>query len=332
MKVLIIRFSSIGDLTQALSIPSLIHLHTPDAEIQFVTRQDLSGLLENNPHIQKIWRLDRQQGLVGLWKMIQELKKENFTHIYDAHNNLRSFLIRLGLRASHQLVRPMMRWKRLMLLKFHKNYFEMPFSGQRDLLKPLEKWGYPFALPQPPQLFLTTEEKQKAANIIRQHHLTTYVVLAPSAAYFLKRWPLENWKSLIELNSHLKFVVLAGPTDTFTSELNSFKNVINLTGQTSLRESAALIEKASSVVANDTGLLHFAEQLGKPTIALMGPAPFGFPSRTSTKILERDLPCRPCSKHGQGPCVNPNFHECLKSITAKEVSLELKKLMLGVAP
>jgi len=327
MKVLIIRFSSIGDLTQALSIPSLIHQHTPNAEIQFVTRQDLSGLLENNPHIQKIWKLDRKQGLGGLWKMIQELKKENFTHIYDAHNNLRSFLIRLFVSADHKLVRPMMRFKRFMLLQFHKNYFEMPFSGQRDLLKPLQSWGYTFALPKPPQLFFSAEESQAVQIQLQKNQLKDFVVLAPSAAYFLKRWPLEHWKKLIELNPNLHFVVLAGPTDQFTAELNIYKNVTNLTGQTSLRESAAVVEKAQAVVANDTGLLHFAEQLGKPTIALMGPAPFGFPSRASTKILERNLACRPCSKHGQGPCVNSNYHECLKSISPDEVSLGLKQLL-----
>ncbi len=329
MKVLIIRFSSIGDLTQALSIPSLIRQHSPEAEIQFVTRQDLAGLLENNPHIQKIWRLDRNQGLVGLWRLIKELKNENFTHIYDAHNNLRSFFIRFFVQAPQKLTRPMMRFKRFMLLRFHRNYFEKPFSGQRDLLKPLEKWGYPFSLPQPPQLFFSETELNQAKAIVQKHSLKNFVVIAPSAAYVLKRWPINHWKKLIDLNPQIQFVVLAGPTDLFTQELNSFKNVVNLTGQTSLRESAALVQQASAVVANDTGLLHFAEQVGKPTIALMGPAPFGFPSRPTTQILERNLACRPCSKHGQGPCVNPNFHECLKSIEADEVSAKLSQVLLG---
>jgi ADP-heptose:LPS heptosyltransferase len=329
MKVLIIRFSSIGDLTQALSIPGHIRQFHPEAEIQFVTRQDLSGLLENNPNIQKIWRLDRKKGLGGLRLLIQQMKNENFTHIYDAHNNLRSFLIRLFVPATHKLVRPMMRFKRFLLIRFQINLFEKPFSGQRDLLKPLEKWQMPFSLPKPPQLFLTSAEKQKAQEIVRKNGLMDYVVLAPSAAYFLKRWPLDQWKKLIQLNPKISFLILAGPTDDFTHELNGFPNIVNLTGQTSLRESAALIEGARAVVANDTGLLHFAEQLGKPAIALMGPAPFGFPSRPSTKVLERNLPCRPCSKHGQGPCVNPNYHECLKSISSEEVSSELQQILLG---
>ena len=94
MKILIIRFSSIGDLTQALSIPAFLKAASSKTEIHFVTRNDLAELVDNNPNIQKVWKLDKSSGFAGLFKLIQQLRKENFTHIYDAHNNLRSFIIR----------------------------------------------------------------------------------------------------------------------------------------------------------------------------------------------------------------------------------------------
>jgi ADP-heptose:LPS heptosyltransferase len=75
MKLLIIRFSSIGDLTQALSIPGFVKHYTPEAEIHFVTRDDLSSLLDHHPHIQKIWRLKRELGLPGLFSLIRDLQK-----------------------------------------------------------------------------------------------------------------------------------------------------------------------------------------------------------------------------------------------------------------
>lgn len=324
MKILIIRFSSIGDLTQALSIPSFIKTYHPSAEIHFVTRADLSVLTENHPHIHKTWTLDRKAGFFGLIKLARELNKQNFTHIYDAHNNLRSFFIRLFVKSNFTLVRPMMRLKRFLLIQFHVNLFEKPFSGQRDLIKPLEKWGYKFQQPDAPQLFINPEVKKNAAAITSEKD---YIVLAPSAAYELKRWPLEYWDELIKNNTDKLFYILAGKEDTFTQKLNTNKNVINFTGQTDLATSAAIIEKAKLAICNDTGLLHFSEQLGKPTIALMGPAPFGFPSRSSTFIFEKKLKCRPCSKHGQGPCTNPTYQECLKSITPTEVSDKMKHLL-----
>lgn len=324
MKILIIRFSSIGDLTQALSIPGFIKSYVPQAEIHFVTRKDLSELTANNPHIHKTWVLDRKDGFRGLINLVKTLRRENFTHVYDAHNNLRSFIIRLFVNSPNTLVKPMMRFKRFLLLRFRINYFEKPFSGQRDLIKPLEKWNMKFKLPPAPQLFLNSEVIKKAVDLTQ---LKDYIVLVPSATYELKRWPLEYWDELIKINPNRNFVVLAGKADHFTELLSANENVVNLTGTTDLLTSAAVIQNALMTVSNDTGLLHLSEQLGKPTIALMGPAPFGFPSRNSTFVLERNLNCRPCSKHGQGPCVNPIFQECLKSISPFEVSENIKMIL-----
>ena len=334
MKVLIIRFSSIGDVCQALSLPGFIKISAPQAEIHFVTRKDFADLTKNNPSIAKTWTYDKNLGLRGLFSLIGHLRRQKFTHIYDAHNNLRSFIIRQIIWNPITLVRPMHRIKRFLLLRFHINLFEMPFSGQRDLIKPLEKWNFKFQIPPVPQIFIDEPSITEAQNLLKDlnfnnklnNKLAKYYVLVPSAAYALKRWPLEYWQQLIELNPEKYFVILAGANDIFTESLNKNKNVHNLTGKTTLWQSAAVLKMAAAVISNDTGLLHIAEQIGIPAIALMGPAPFGFPSRPTTIILERNLKCRPCSKHGQGPCVNPYFQECLKSILPAEVSKRLNQL------
>lgn len=328
MKILVIRFSSIGDLTQSLSIPALIKENHPEAEVHFLTRSDFTLLLNNNPQVKKVWAIDRKKGFSEIFNLAKELRKEHFDIIYDAHNNLRSFFIRHLVSAKSKIVKPMSRLKRFLLIRFKINLFEKPFSGQRDLLKPLEKMGIKFRLPKPPLIFFDPSTENKISALLSEHQLSRYVVIVPSAAYALKRWPMDHWKKLIERNSDKKVVVLAGPTDTFTSELNQYPNIVNLTGKTSLLESAAIINRAQVIVTNDTGMLHFSEQLGKKTIALMGPAPFGFPSRSSTVIMERNLYCRPCSKHGQGPCVNPNFQQCMVDLTPTMVQEHLERLWL----
>ncbi|MFN3697777.1 MAG: glycosyltransferase family 9 protein [Pseudobdellovibrio sp.] len=326
MKILVIRFSSIGDLTQALSIPAVLHEHfntdsQKTCEVHFLTRSDFSELLDHNPSIQKIWTVNRSQGFKSLMQTIQKLNQENFDLIYDAHNNLRSFFVRNFVSAKQVVVKPMERWKRFLLLNFKINKFEKPFSGQRDLLKPLEKIGIPFQLPKAPQIFLSESVLQKVRLLLENLNLkpSEFIVFVPSAAYPLKRWPIDHWVKLAEIYKNTKIVVLAGPQDHFTQDLNHLTHIYNLTGQTSLIESAAIIQYAQFVVTNDTGLLHFSEQLGQKTIALMGPAPFGYPSRTTTQILEIDLPCRPCSKHGQGPCSNKEYQKCLRDITPNVV-------------
>ncbi len=332
-KILIIRFSSFGDVVQSLSLPTrLAELGMP-SEIHWVTRKDMAPLLEGHPFISKIWTLDRAQGLVGLFQLISELKKQRFTHIYDAHNNLRSRLISLMLQPpvaiSRWLNPPLFirksqkRLKRFLLFKLRLNTYEMPFSGQRDLLEPLTQWGLNKELPPTPQIYISDAALSIAKKSILFPH---FIAVAPSAAHALKRWPLEHFKKLIALNPEQNFVCLGGPEDSFIQELSSMspQRVLNLAGKLSITESAAVILLARGLITNDTGLLHVAEQLGKKTIALMGPAPFGFPSRSTTKIMQLDLDCRPCSKHGQGPCVNSVYHRCLVEITPTMVQKEFE--------
>jgi ADP-heptose:LPS heptosyltransferase len=158
-----------------------------------------------------------------------------------------------------------------------------------------------------------------------------FVTLAPSAAHPLKRWPLEKWIQLIQMLPQTRFVVLGGKEDQFLVPLQEqFPDRVRvLAGQLTYLESAAAVVRSRALVTNDTGLMHIAEQTGKPCIALMGPAPFGFPSRPTTLVLERNLSCRPCSKHGQGPCRNPIYQECLRSIEALEVKQALQKVHYG---
>lgn len=323
-KFLIIRFSSFGDVTQSLSIPAALNAKFPHAQIHWVTRHDMCPLLEGHPQIHKIFAYNRKSGWPGLFQLIKQLRAEKYTHVYDAHNNLRSRLISAFLSPQYFIRRSIRRWKRFLLFRLRINKFEMPFNGQRDLLEPLAPWGISRIAPPPPQLYVSDAHAVQAKELLQGW--TDFVALAPSAAYFLKRWPKDYWIELIRLNPRQNFALLGGPEDHFLQDIAALdaNRIRNFAGRCSLGVSVAVVERAQALVSNDTGLLHVAEQLGKPAIALMGPAPFGFPSRPLTKILQIQLPCRPCSKHGQGPCRNKNFyHECLVAIRPEDVSKEL---------
>lgn len=334
LKFLIIRFSSFGDVTQCLSVPSKIKLFFPSSEIHWTTREDMTPLLEGHPAINRIWKIPKNSNFLSLLKLIKQLKKEKFTHVYDAHNNLRSHIISWFLNPffnhPHFLRKSQKRFLRILLFYFRINKYRQPFSGQRDLLEPLKKWGVSECLPNPPQIFVTTSAEKKIKELLKPLNWSSFITLAPSAAFTLKRWPLEHWKKLISLHPEQNFVALGGAEDFFLQELTTIAptRIVNWAGLLSLQESIAAVSLSRLLISNDTGLLHVGEQLGKPTIALMGPAPFGYPSRETTKILELQLSCRPCSKHGQGPCINKKFHQCLVDISPEHVSSTLKKIIL----
>lgn len=330
-RFLIIRFSAIGDVLQSLSIPAAILQKYPQAEIHWLTRDDMAQLVETHPGVKKVWKFQRKTKLGGLLQLTKLLRQEHFDYIYDAHNNLRSHLVCLLLRPfgfGPQLIRrSIYRWKRFLLFQLRINLFQMPFSGQRDLLIPLQKIGVSSEAPATPQFFINEKSYLEAKQKIIGYE--NAIALAPSAAHLLKRWPVDHWKKLIELLPQFRFVLLGGPEDRFLAEIQkSFSDrVLNLAGNTPLHVSAAIVDLLPLLISNDTGLMHVAEQRGKKCIALMGPAPFGFPSRKQTTILELDLPCRPCSKHGQGPCKNKFFHQCLVGIEPQRVKNEVLRLL-----
>lgn len=323
-KILLIRFSSFGDVTQCLSLPAKILEKFHHAEIHWVSRKEFGELIANHPSISKTWLLDRKKGVRGLIQLALTLRNENYTHIYDAHNNFRSLIITFiagFLKKIIILKRPTKRLNRILLFKFRINKYEMPFSGQRDLIEPLSQWGIDKKLPPTPQIFPSDKDKHEAQELLKSFS-KKYIALAPSAAYYLKRWPKNYWIKLIELLPDKNFVLLGGPDDHFIEDIcqTAPARCLNLAGKCSLTANIPVISGAELLISNDTGLMHIAEQLGHSCIALMGPAPFGFPSRETTKIMELNLNCRPCSKHGQGPCVNNNYHQCLVDIKPETIA------------
>lgn len=332
MKVLIIRFSSFGDVLQTLSVAGALKRQFPEAEIHWATREEFRPLISTHPGVAKVWSLPKNSSFVTLLQLARALRSEGFTHVYDAHNNLRSRLIgwvlmgvfgwRRWAKQMQFLRRSIYRYRRFLLFRFRINRFPKPFSGQGALLEPLRRWGIPTSPPPVPQLYVPVSMPDKIS-----YKQNEFIALAPSAAFPLKRWPVEYWQELIRSMPEWKFVLLGGPEDVFLEQIVSIApaRVTNLAGKLPLLESASVIANSFGLVSNDTGLMHVAEQLGKPCVALMGPAPFGFPCRPQTTILELDLACRPCSKHGQGPCVNPEFQKCLRGIPPTAVAQAIRR-------
>ena len=342
IKILVIRFSSFGDVIQALSIASVLKKKFPESEIHWVTLNSFVSFCETHKAIDHVWSLKKSDGKRGLKKLTQVLKSENFTHIYDAHNSVRSLLITSSLRGLlgfkgffkgiHYLRRSRYPLRRFFLFRLRINLYPKPFVGQWALMEPLKKWGVDITLPEVPQVFLREKDLKRAQKYLRTTALvnSVKVALSPSASYELKRWPTQHWIDLVKQNKNIDFILLGGPEDDFISQIqtSSESNTLNLSGKLSFEESSSVIQFCDALISSDTGLMHIGEQLGKPTIALMGPAPFGFPGRKSTHVMELDLSCRPCSKHGQGPCTNKVYQKCLVEISPKEVSLELNKILL----
>lgn len=323
-KLLIIRFSSVGDVIQTLGVVETFLRKYPTAQIHWAIRSDLQDLIAFHPNIQKVFALDRKKGLKGLYALARLLQNENYTHVYDAHNNLRSHFLSQFLNPKYFLRRSKNRLKRVLLFVLRKNLFGKKFVQQESFLRPLEKWGLPYELPQKIALHIPESTITKVKSLLPQE---SFIAAVPTSAWELKMWPLEHWKKLFSLNPNQKFVLLGGPSDHFIKELAQDSNhVINLAGKLSLIESCAVVALSKLTIGNDTGLSHAADQLQVPLIQFIGPVLFGYPARDSSIVMETPLPCRPCTKDGRGVCKIKETKKCLVEITPESVTLKIQEL------
>ncbi len=335
-KILIIRLSSIGDVLQCMSCIGGIKATMPDAEIHWFVRSDIAPILDLDPRIHKVWSFDKKLGSKGLWQLAGQLKKEQFTHIYDAHSNIRSNILKLRICpfwkrwlgvAPKFTMRSKERLKRILLFKFRINKFPKPFRGMVSFQQPLTKFGIHNFPMQPPLWQFPEVTKEKLAKLTHQP-LGRYICLVPSAAWELKRWDVSYWKKLIQLLPEQHFLIIGGPGDTFCEEIASVapERAISLAGKTSLIDSCFVVHETALTVSADTGFIHAADLFGKKGIFLAGPSAFGFPTGNHIKTVEKEMSCRPCTKDGRGKCSQKIHKECLMALTPEMVAQQIEVL------
>ena len=313
-KLLIIRFSSIGDIVQAMSvIPSL-----KEHEIHWATKTEFSDLVSLSSEVKKVWKVSKREGIIGLISLAIKLRKEGFDIIYDAHSNLRSHILKILMFRFNTkfILRKKERLKRLLLFKFNKNYLPNPYRGMKSFLAPLKQSKI---IPNKIKISCRLNLKSKRIDSIIKYE--SFIALAPSAAWEMKRWPEEKWIELIEKMPNKKFIILGGPHDQFCQTLEELfpDRVQSFAGNSSLIESFYLISKSKFVVSGDTGMIHMADLLDKEGVLLLGPTAFGYTTGQSIQIVEVDLSCRPCTKDGRGKCHNNIYKRCMQDISVEQV-------------
>ena len=334
MKFLIIRFSSIGDIVLTTPVIRCLKKQVPGAEIHFLTKESFHTVIDHNPYIDKLHVLAHSWEL-----MIHELKLEEYDHIIDLHNNVRT------LRVKRALDRPSHSFYKLNLQKFiyvNTKINVMPAIHIVDrYLNTVKSFGVKND-GEGLDYFIPSKEETDKKDIPASHH-AGYIGIVIGAAHNTKKYPVHKLKELCARLDH-PIILLGGKEDRRNAEeitaVDPIK-IYNACGKFSINESADLVRKAKLVVSNDTGLMHIAAAFKKPVISLWGNTvpSFGmypyygenFPGNRATvqsrgivdqmpyDILQvNKLWCRPCSKIGYKKCPLGHF-KCMEKIEVEEV-------------
>ena len=317
MKILIIRFSSIGDIV--LTTPVIRCLKKQlDCELHFLTKKNFQSILVPNPYLDKIHTLDQ-----SLSRLITQLKAEKYDYIIDLHNNLRSQHVKWALRCTSYTFKKL-NFEKWLLVNFKINRLPDVHIVDRYLATTaglgVKNDG------QGLDYFIPKEMEVDVSELLGSN--TPYIAFAIGAAHATKRLPKEKTIAICQ-QIQMPVVLLGGPAEAEVGEAiakASGMHVHNTCGKLKLHQSASVVRQARKVITHDTGMMHIAAAFQKEIISIWGntiPA-FGMtpyygsnPNRNQT-IEVPNLACRPCSKIGHATCPKGHF-DCMQRIDIAEV-------------
>ena len=320
-KILVIRFSSIGDIVLTTSFLTTLKKTFPKFEIHYLTLDRFSSILEFQPDIDRVIELNSSSQLKDLLELNKLIKSSNYNRIFDLHGSIRSRLITQGMsRITSRVRKP--RLLRFVLFQFHINMFPKTFSATymyHKCLKESKAIEFPKT-----SLSLSPLEKKNAINFLKIKGVKgRFITIVPGAAWPQKQWGAIKYNMAINeiiSKSNESVVMLGGEKDKINNEIEKINNhVINLTGKTNLRQAMSILSLSDTVLGSDTGLLHIAEALGKSVNMILGPTSKetgGGVSLESSKNIETSLWCRPCSQNGKKSCYRSSQH-CMNLISSK---------------
>ncbi len=322
-KILIIRFSSIGDIVLTTPIIRCLRKKYPDAKIHFLVKAKFKNIISTNPYINKFHFLKND-----FKKITDELKEEKFDCVVDLHHNLRSWLIKRSLSVESFSFRKL-NFEKWLLVNFKKDHLPRLHIVDRyfETITPLEVKNDNEGL----DFFINVVDEVPLTNLPSAFS-NGYIAIVLGGTFFTKR--LTNEKVIsIGAKINQPIVLLGGHAELengiiITKALGNAK-VYNAVNKYGIAQSASLINQAAVVITNDTGMMHIAAAFKKRIISVWGNTipEFGMTPYYGSKELERknstivqvkNLSCRPCSKLGYSSCPKKHF-KCMNDIDEEQI-------------
>ncbi|TAF63583.1 MAG: lipopolysaccharide heptosyltransferase family protein [Cytophagales bacterium] len=328
LKILIIRFSSLGDIVLTTPVIRCIKTQLEGVELHYCTKEKYAMVLENNPYIDRLILL--KDCLKSIYK---ELLKEQYDYVIDLHGSLRSHWLTWG----GALVT--YRFKKLNLLKWLYVNFKINRMPDKhivdrylDTVRPLGVFNDGKGL----DYFISKQEEIKTEELPLPYQ-KGFVALSIGGGAQTKRLPFHK---LVELCSQIKspLLLIGGEEEQGEGEKieQYFKKqkqyqVKNVCGKYNFNQSASLLKQAQLVITHDTGMMHIAAAFRKPIISIWGsttPHLGMYPYQTPFSVIEnKDLGCRPCSKIGFDNCPKGHF-ECMNSLNFEMIHKKISQLKI----
>ncbi len=336
-RILIIQTAFLGDVVLTIPLIMAAKKAFPDAYLGVMVIPAVREILANNPDIDEIIVYDKKgkdRSWMAFRDLVVKIKAHHFNVAILPHRSLKSallcFLARIPRRIGFVVAAGSFLYTDKVPYKQSPKIHEI--DRNLDLLKPLGVKDRKSNISLDPGkeainhvLELCNEYEIKPADLV--------IGINPGSVWPTKRYATENFAALADrLSQELKatIIIIGSPADVQVADKmvrQMRETAINLAGRTTLLQMVALMKRLNLLVTNDSGAMHVAVAMGVPVVAIFGATTqsLGFyPYSTKDIVVEKDLPCRPCGKHGGRRCPKKNF-ACMRLITVSDVFEAVKR-------
>lgn len=366
--ILLIKLSALGDIVHTLPVLNRLRQRYPKARIDWLATPAFAELLTGHPAINKViefaradwstpWRAAPYRGAAQL---VATLRAAEYDLVLDLQGQFRSaaFAFASGAPVRIGFDRPRAdRWKALSR-SIPEEAKKHAWQGARELswlaythhialpsldVHPVDRYlastamlgieagAADFSFPIPP------EAEARIDGLLDYYEIAKarIVVLAPGTNWDTKEWRREGFAELARhlIDKGCAVILIGSERERALCEqvAKLAPGAIDLAGETTLPELAALIRRAALAVTNDSGPLHLAVALGRPVVSVFGPTDpvWAGPYRRDGAVLRADLACSPCYLRALARC--PHGHACMNDVGAAAV-IERADALLAKPP
>ena len=322
--LLFIRPGGIGDAVLLVTTIIALKQKYPETIITVLAENRNASVFRLCPHVDQVLRYDNPKEFVsavrGKYDVI--IDTEQWYRLSAVVDRIAKSSISIGYATN----------ERKKMFTHNVQYFheDSEVDSFYNLLEPLGIREYINI--KPPFLVVPDEAREKANSLLGLISDKPFVAIFAGASIPEKHWEVKKFAKLaMEINrAGYQLVVIGSEKERAAGEeIVRGLNCYNLAGKTSLVETAAIIEKSSLLVSGDSGVLHIAAGLGKPTVSLFGPSNIKkwAPKGERHIVISSTLPCSPCSKFGCTPKCLINA-KCMQDISVDEVAEAVIRLMV----
>lgn len=306
-RICVIKPSALGDVVQSLPLLPVLKARYPGASISWVINRELSDLVAGHPCVDAVLPFDRRGGWRAWSRLLSELKSSQFDLVFDLQGLLRTAMMTLATRAPIRVGLQTAREGSWAAVNCIVSGTGRSVPAYARLWRVAEVLGFG-SVPKQTQIVVSNADRDWAESVLAPLPRPVLAV-HPGARWETKRWPTESFAALLArgVQAWRCSTIILGSAgerpaaqrlqqqlrDGAISRVTSHAAIVNLAGQTTLKQLAALLARVDVAVSNDSGPMHLAAGLGTPTLGLFTctSAARSGPEASRHELVSTTVPC-----------------------------------------